>query len=226
MNKIDIYTFLNSVFNITMAETELHSSTSTSGYSTALEYMEPYLKLLHHKSEFYIKSFKKYFCREFVSSYAEAIETLTEEPLSSYVDLWISFAKTANTIACMYATNEEQYVELVAKQDLSIPIEVLTSMNKHLLEFQYNSYKVAKTAQDQAHRQFREASSSFYMHNHESTKNTYYEIYSESMKEANNTIAKIMIQSLPFDAWYEHKSLLEAHPCAILKYESIVFKDV
>jgi hypothetical protein len=61
------------------------------------------------------------------------------------------------------------------------------------------------------------------MYNHTPTKEAYCEEYDDSMKEADNKVANLMIQLLPFEVWYMNKILLEAHPRAILKYEYDVF---
>jgi len=228
MIKIDTSYFLNILFHMVMSEVATNSSTHatlpcTIGYNMALKYMEPYLKFLDKQSSLYKESFKKQFCDEFISSYMNAIKTLGEEPPTSYEDLWISFAKSANDFAKRHAEREEETAEFVAKATLEIPAEYLAYMKKNVLWRYREEYKLAKTAQDQAYRHFRDASSCFHMYNHAPTKEAYCEEYTDSIKEADNKIANLMIQLLPFEVWYTNKILLEAHPRAILKYEYDVF---
>jgi len=195
---------------------------TTIEYTIALEYIKPYLERLKNKSSLYKELFKKHFCEDFTSSYMDAIKALEKEPLSSYEDLWLSFAKSSYTSAIYYAERDEEYAEAKAKATLEIPAEIISSMKKDVWVHR-DTYKIAKTAQDHAYRHFRDASSCFHMYNHEPTKEAYREEYTESMKEADNKIANIMIGLLPFEIWYMNKILLEAHPCAILKYEYDVF---
>jgi hypothetical protein len=205
-----------------MTETATNSSSCVTEYSMARDYIKPYLERLKKKSSLYKELFEKRFCEDFASSYAYAMKTLAEEPHSFYEDLWLSFAKSANDSAIYHAERDEEYAEAKAKATLELPAELLTLMKKDVW-IHRDSYKIAKTAQDHAYRHFRDASSCFHMHNHEPTKEAYREEYDHSMKEANNNIANIMIQLLPFEVWYMNKILLEVHPCAILKYEYDVF---
>jgi hypothetical protein len=81
---------------------------TASGDTMALMYMEPYLKRLKSPSTLYIELFKKHFCEDFTSSYMDAIKALEKEPLSSYENLWLSFAKSAYTSAIYHAEREEE----------------------------------------------------------------------------------------------------------------------
>jgi len=222
MIKIDTYSFLNILFHINMTETATNSSSCVTEYSMARDYIKPYLERLKNKSSLYKELFEKRFCEDFASSYAYAMKTIANEPLSSYEDLWLYFAKSAYNSAIYHAERDEEYAEAKAKATLELPAEILTLMKKNIWVHR-DSYKIAKTAQDHAYRHFRDASSCFHMHNHAPTKEAYYEEYTDSMKEADNKIANIMIGLLPFEVWYMNKILLEAHPCAILKYEYDVF---
>lgn len=195
---------------------------TTIEYTMALEYIKPYLERLKNKSSLYKELFEKRFCEDFASSYAYAMKTIANEPHSSYEDLWLVFAKSSYTSAIYYAERDEENAEAKAKAMLEIPAEILTSMKKNVWVHR-DTYKIAKTAQDHAYRHFRDASSCFHMYNHVPTKEAYCEEYTDSMKEADNKIANIMIQLLPFEVWYTNKILLEAHPRAILKYEYNVF---
>ena len=195
---------------------------TTIEYTMALEYIKPYLERLKNKSSLYKELFKKQFCEDFASSYAYAMKTIANEPHSSYEDLWLVFAKTAYTSAIYYAERDEEYAEAKAKAMFEIPAEILTAMKKNVWVHR-DTYKIAKTAQDHAYRHFRDASSCFHMYHHVPTKEAYCEEYTDSIKEADNKIANIMIQLLPFEVWYMNKILLEAHPCAILKYEYDIF---
>jgi len=220
--KIDIYSFLNILLHIIMTETATNSSSCVTGDTMALDYMKPYVERLKKKSSLYIELFKKHFCEDFASSYAYAMKTIANELPSSYEDLWLYFAKSAYNSALYYAEREEEYAEAKAKATLELSAELLTSMKKDVWVHR-DAYKMAKTAQDHAYRHFRDASSCFHMYNHAPTKEAYCVEYDDSMKEANNKIANIMIGLLPLEVWDKHKSLLEAHPCAILKYEYDVF---
>jgi hypothetical protein len=222
MIKIDAYVFLNRYVNLTMTETATNSSSCVTGDTMALDYMKPYLERLKKKSSLYIELFKKHFCEDFASSYAYAMKTIANEPPSSYEDLWLYFAKSAYNSALYYAEREEEHAEAKAKAMLELPAELLTSMKKDVW-IHRDAYKIAKTAQDQAYRHFRDASSCFHMYNHAPTKETYCEEYTDSMKEADNKIAHIMIGLLPFEIWHKNKTLLETYPRAILKYEYDVF---
>jgi len=210
-----------------MSDTATNSSTHatlpyTTGSIMAIKYIEPYLERLKKKSLLYTELFKKHFCEDFASSYAYAMKTIANEPPSSYEDLWLYFAKSAYNSALYYAEREEEYAEAKAKAMLELPVELLSSMKKNVW-IHRDTYKIAKTAQDHAYRDFRDASSCFHMYNHAPTKEAYCEEYTNYMKEADNKIANLMIQLLPFEVWYANKSLLEAYPCAILKYEYDVF---
>jgi len=220
--KIDTYSFLNILFDIIMTEPATNSSSCVTEYSMARDYIKPYLERLKNKSSLYKELFEKQFCEDFASSYAYAMKTIANEPLSSYEDLWLYFAKSANTSAIHHAEREEENAEAKAKAMLELPAELLAAMKKNVWVHR-DTYKIAKTAQDHAYRHFRDASSCFHMYNHTPTKEAYCEEYTDSMKEADNKIANIMIGLLPFEVWDKHKSLLETHPCAILKYEYDVF---
>jgi len=193
---------------------------TTTEFSMALDYMKPYVERLKNKSLLYKELFKKHFCEDFVSSYMKARKALPEE--SSYEDLWLYFAKSSYTSAIYYAEREEENAEAKANATLEIPAEIISSMKKNVWVHR-DAYKIAKTAQDHAYRHFRDASSCFHMYNHTPTKEAYCEEYDDSMKEADNKVANLMIQLLPFEVWYMNKILLEAHPRAILKYEYDVF---